>query len=109
MVDPPNEWKEIIKTKFKELVKKTSQNDLLRNCSLRDLAERIHEHYVVTPADKNAQKPVFWCRKFYVAQALAFMRDANVFAPEPRPSADVVSDMQKFSEKYGCLQNPNTT
>lgn len=61
----PIEWADFILRSFTEKLRSTHQQQRFPSKDIRHLLGELHEKFVVTPADKNPQKVVFWCKHLY--------------------------------------------
>lgn len=68
----PFSWKEFVVEKYAESITSAygSAASKFPSARLDSIASLLHKHLVLTPADKNPQKIVFWCKRFYLKQIL---------------------------------------
>jgi hypothetical protein len=96
----PAEWKAFVQEKFAEQMRRTHQDLRFPQVSLPQLFEKVKEHYVITPADKNPQCPVFWCPKFYSDQLLLHI-DSDAFGTVTESAKAAADAIENDVRRYG--------
>jgi hypothetical protein len=79
-VNPPMEWRVAVMEKFSAQLSNNNEPRRFPHVNLAELRAAIHRHFVVTPADKNPQKMVFWCQQLYKDKLLEQL-GSEVFEP----------------------------
>jgi hypothetical protein len=74
-------------TLFSDQLKKARREVRFPDFPLKATVDKLHEHFVITPADKNPQKIVFWCRHLY-RKVLTEHMDPSVIKPQTDHAPD---------------------
>jgi len=72
--------------------------------NLKNIASKIHEHYMVTPCDKNAQKAVFWCKKLYQEEIENHLKE--VYRLQERSPVQVMDALEHINRRHGFAMSP---
>jgi hypothetical protein len=92
---------EILEDYSRRLIKEAGQEEYrFPKFDLKCLSLKVHDRTTVAPADKNAQKFVFWCPKFYQQKLLQHL-DSPHFQDVPQSALQIVQKIQKDVAAFG--------
>jgi len=97
--DAPLEWKEYIVETFSRKVHRASDDHRFPQVKVKDVCNKVKNLFVVTPADKNPQKPVFWCKKFYKECVMKHL-DSPVYQRLSCSMRDVLKEHAELATQF---------
>ena len=67
---------------------------------LRSMAAKVKDRFVISPADKNPQHSVVWCKKLYFDKIVGALKDSFSMCGENEDAVSVIKRHQNLAKKY---------
>lgn len=102
--DAKKEWSDSVFNSFASCLfsKSSSVQSPVGRLNISDVMAKVHERFVLAPADKNAQNTAIWCKALY-RQSIESHLSPPVFVEVTSSVTydDVISDHRAFAKSYG--------
>jgi len=78
-----------------------TKSSSIGNLPIKTIMKRIHEKFVLAPADKAPQNTVIWCKKLYHDSIMDELNSPTFELCENRSPQDILTLHQEIARRYG--------